>query len=107
MIQSGHPSSHPQVLVVPLERRPLMPGVIMPVRIFDEKLIAELEEMKSRGQAYVGAFLKKSDATGPAAGKCGGRRRALRRVPELGPERRHARRGDVRAGEQHHSNRGL
>ena len=67
MIQSGHPSSHPQVLVVPLERRPLMPGVIMPVRIFDEKLIAELEEMKSRGQAYVGAFLKKSDATGPAA----------------------------------------
>jgi Lon-like ATP-dependent protease len=67
MIQSGHPSSHPQVLVVPLERRPLMPGVIMPVRIFDEKLIAELEEMKSRGQAYVGAFLKKSDAAGPAA----------------------------------------
>ena len=44
-----------------------MPGVIMPVRIFDEKVIAELEEMKSRGQAYVGAFLKKSDATGPAA----------------------------------------
>ena len=35
MVASGHPSSHPQVLVVPLNRRPLMPGVIMPVRVLD------------------------------------------------------------------------
>ena len=60
LVQSGHPSSHPQVLVVPLNRRPLMPGVIMPVRVTDERLIAELEEMKARGQAYVGTFLRKS-----------------------------------------------
>jgi hypothetical protein len=26
MVSSGHPSSHPQVLTVPLPRRPLMPG---------------------------------------------------------------------------------
>ena len=46
---------------MPLNRRPLMPGVIMPVRITDERLIAEVEEMKDRGQAYVGTFLRKSE----------------------------------------------
>ena len=61
LVTSGHPASHPQVLVVPLNRRPLMPGVIMPVRITDERLIAEVEEMKDRGQAYVGTFLRKSE----------------------------------------------
>ena len=59
LVTSGHPSSHPQVLVVPLNRRPLMPGVIMPVRVTDERLIAEVEEMKRRGQAYVGTFLRR------------------------------------------------
>ena len=61
MVSAGHPSSHPQVLAVPLPRRPLMPGIIMPVKITDEKLIAELEDMRNRGQAYVGAFLQRSD----------------------------------------------
>ena len=61
MVASGHPSSHPQVLVVPLNRRPLMPGVIMPVRVMDERLILEIEEMKARGQAYVGTFLKRTE----------------------------------------------
>ena len=44
-----------------------MPGVIMPVRITDERLIAEVEEMKDRGQAYVGTFLRKSEAAAAAA----------------------------------------
>ena len=61
MVSAGHPSSHPQVLAVPLPRRPLMPGIIMPVKITDEKLIAELEDMRNRGQAYVGAFLQRTD----------------------------------------------
>ena len=43
-----------------------MPGVIMPVRITDERLIAEVEEMKDRGQAYVGTFLRKSEAAAAA-----------------------------------------
>lgn len=64
LVSSGHPSSHPQVLVVPLNRRPLMPGVIMPVRVTDERLISEIEEMKSRGQAYVGTFLRRKDVGG-------------------------------------------
>jgi len=38
-----------------------MPGVIMPVRVMDERLILEIEEMKARGQAYVGTFLKRTE----------------------------------------------
>ena len=60
MVSASHPSSHPQVLAVPLPRRPLMPGIIMPVKVTDEKLIAELEDMRNRGQAYVGAFLQRT-----------------------------------------------
>ena len=58
--RGGH-LDYPQVLVVPLNRRPLMPGVIMPVRVMDERLIQEIEEMKARGQAYVGTFLKRTE----------------------------------------------
>ena len=44
-----------------------MPGVIMPVRVTDERLIAEVEEMKQRGQAYVGAFLRRRGDSATAA----------------------------------------
>jgi ATP-dependent Lon protease len=57
MVSAGHPSSHPQVLAVPLPRRPLMPGIIMPVKITDEKLIAELEDMRNRGTGVRGGVL--------------------------------------------------
>ena len=67
MVSASHPSSHPQVLAVPLPRRPLMPGIIMPVKVTDEKLIAELEDMRNRGQAYVGAFLQRTDAASSAS----------------------------------------
>jgi Lon-like ATP-dependent protease len=118
MVTSGHPISHPQVFVVPYHRRPLMPGIVSPVRIYDEALISEvgrcrltvsnpsrerawfhrlklkydeplcnfafnfnlrryteLEDMRNRGQAYVGVFLKKSgsdDFTKAAAGVSAG-----------------------------------
>ena len=59
LVSSGHESMHRKVIAIPLDRRPIMPGIIMPVRTFDMTLVAELEDMKKRGQAYVGAFLKK------------------------------------------------
>ena len=59
LVSSGHESMHRKVIAIPLDRRPIMPGIIMPVRTFDMTLVAELEDMKRRGQAYVGAFLKK------------------------------------------------
>ncbi len=43
-----------------------MPGILMPVRVRDERLIAELEDMRARGQNYVGAFLLR-DASAAAA----------------------------------------
>jgi Lon-like ATP-dependent protease len=65
MVSNGHSSSHPQVLVVPLDRLPLLPGIHLKVTLYDERLVAEIVEMKQRGQAYVGAFLKRArDADG-------------------------------------------
>jgi Lon-like ATP-dependent protease len=88
------PPAHTSVLAVPLTRRPLMPGILMPVRIRDERLvrapphspvsthidaaslpgfphpvqIAELEEMRNRGQTYVGAFLLRDSAASSEPG---------------------------------------
>ena len=63
MVSASHPSSHPQVLAVPLPRRPLMPGIIMPVKVTDEKLIAELEDMRNRGQATWARFYRERRPT--------------------------------------------
>mmetsp|Transcript_10702 Transcript_10702/g.12519 ORF Transcript_10702/g.12519 Transcript_10702/m.12519 type:complete len:954 (-) Transcript_10702:448-3309(-) len=56
---SPSPANHPQVLVVPVSRRPLFPGMLSAVKIRDEKLVAEIMDRSRRGQAYVGAFLRK------------------------------------------------
>ncbi|CAK0771468.1 hypothetical protein CVIRNUC_003863 [Coccomyxa viridis] len=56
---------HREVLAVPLPRRPLFPGNIMPVAVQDPRLVRELLELKrSSGQAYVGAFLRVSTSAG-------------------------------------------
>ena len=51
-----------QVAVVPLARRPLLPGVLMPVPVKDPKIIEAVKEARAHGQAYVGAFLRRSAA---------------------------------------------
>jgi len=65
---SGHliPNSPEQryreVLAVPVSRRPLFPGGILPVMVTDNQIIKELVEIRRQGaQAYVGAFLRKSE----------------------------------------------
>ena len=55
------------MLAVPLTRRPLLPGILMPVRVRSDRLVAELEEMKLRGQTYVGCFYVKDAAALAAA----------------------------------------
>jgi len=35
-----------EVFVVPLSRKPLFPGTLMPVQLRDRKLISEIQEMK-------------------------------------------------------------
>ena len=65
-----------EVLAVPLPRRPLFPGVLMPVTVDDPLLVAALRRAvaESRaaggGQPYVGAFLKR-DALAVAAAEGG------------------------------------
>lgn len=50
-----------EVLAVPIARRPLFPGGLLPVMVTDNQLIKELVEIRRQGsQAYVGAFLRKS-----------------------------------------------
>ena len=61
MVSAAHPSSHPQVLAVPLPRRPLMPGIIMPVKVTDEKLIAELEAAMTHIMALLDAQYKRAN----------------------------------------------
>ena len=51
-----------EVLAVPVSRRPLFPGGILPVMVTDNNIIKELVEIRRQGaQAYVGAFLRKSE----------------------------------------------
>ena len=71
LVSSGHESMHRKVIAIPLNRRPIMPGIIMPVKTFDMNLVAELEDMKKRGQAYVGAFLKKERSKESESGYTG------------------------------------
>eukprot|EP00887_Chlorella_sp_A99_P003851 scaffold11.g3851.t1 len=61
-------------MVVPLPRRPLFPGGIMPVTVQNNKLIKELVELRRQGaQAYVGAFLKRgARASAASLGEEGG-----------------------------------
>jgi Lon-like ATP-dependent protease len=59
------------VLAIPLTRRPLFPGVLMPVTVDDPALVSRLAALKREGgQAYVGAFLRRGE--GGEGGEEGG-----------------------------------
>ncbi|KAK9906845.1 hypothetical protein WJX75_009027 [Coccomyxa subellipsoidea] len=61
LVPSSPELRHREVLAIPLPRRPLFPGNIMPVSVQNPKLVKELMELKrTSGQAYVGAFLRVS-----------------------------------------------
>lgn len=57
------PDVYPQVLAIPLGKRPLFPGFYKAVTIRDPNVIAALHEMMRRGQPYVGAFLFKDETS--------------------------------------------
>eukprot|EP00884_Botryococcus_braunii_P019992 jgi/Botrbrau1/6677/Bobra.0202s0021.2 len=62
-----------EVLAVPVPRRPLFPGLAMPVHVTDEKIVQRIQEAKADGgDAHVGAFLIKpqtlKDKSGALAG---------------------------------------
>ncbi|KAI9229761.1 MAG: ATP-dependent protease La [Piptocephalis tieghemiana] len=65
---SGHtvqrpqiPEVYPQLLVIPIARRPLFPGFYKAVVVTDPAVKKAIRELVKRGQPYVGTFLLKDD----------------------------------------------
>ncbi|PWZ03069.1 ATP-dependent protease La, partial [Testicularia cyperi] len=59
--RSTVPSVYPQVLALPITRRPLFPGFYKAVVIKNQAVCAAIKESLKRGQPYIGAFLLKDD----------------------------------------------
>ncbi|SHO78178.1 ATP-dependent Lon protease [Malassezia sympodialis ATCC 42132] len=55
------PTVYPQVLALPITRRPLFPGFYKAVVIKNSQVCAAIKEAMERGQPYVGAFLLKDE----------------------------------------------
>lgn len=55
------PEYYPQVLALPIARRPLFPGFYKAVVIRNPAVVAAVKEMMKRGQPYLGAFLLKDE----------------------------------------------
>ena len=56
------PEVYPQVMAIPITRRPLFPGFYKAITIRDPDVAAAIFEMMKRGQPYVGAFLLKDES---------------------------------------------
>ncbi|KAJ5484080.1 Lon protease [Penicillium diatomitis] len=56
------PEVYPQIMAIPIAKRPLYPGFYKAITIRDPNVAAAIADMKKRGQPYVGAFLFKDDA---------------------------------------------
>ncbi|KAL8714069.1 MAG: hypothetical protein Q9225_006636, partial [Loekoesia sp. 1 TL-2023] len=57
------PEVYPQVMAIPIAKRPLFPGFYKAVTIRDPNVALAIQEMMRRGQQYVGAFLFKDEAS--------------------------------------------
>ncbi len=56
------PEVYPQVMAIPIAKRPLFPGFYKAITIRDPAVAAAILEMVKRGQPYVGAFLLKDES---------------------------------------------
>ncbi|KAI9848852.1 MAG: ATP-dependent Lon protease pim1 [Sclerophora amabilis] len=55
------PEVYPQVLAIPIAKRPLFPGFYKAVTIRDPNVASAIQESMKRGQPYIGAFLFKDE----------------------------------------------
>lgn len=55
------PEVYPQVMAIPIAKRPLYPGFYKAITIRDPNVAAAIQEMMRRGQPYIGAFLFKDE----------------------------------------------
>lgn len=60
MNKKALPEIYPQLLALPISRRPLFPGFYKAVVISDEEVIKAIKDMLDRQQPYIGAFLLKN-----------------------------------------------
>lgn len=56
------PDVYPQVMAIPIAKRPLFPGFYKAITIRDPQVCSAIQEMIKRGQPYVGAFLFKDES---------------------------------------------
>lgn len=56
------PEHYPQVMAIPIAKRPLFPGFYKAITIRDRNVTEAIQEMMKRGQPYVGAFLFKDES---------------------------------------------
>ncbi|KAF2278717.1 ATP-dependent protease La [Westerdykella ornata] len=57
------PEVYPQVMAIPLAKRPLFPGFYKAITIKDPEVSQAIAESFRRGQPYIGAFMLKDDST--------------------------------------------
>ncbi|RKO98729.1 hypothetical protein CXG81DRAFT_2076, partial [Caulochytrium protostelioides] len=55
------PKDYPQLLAIPLDRRPLFPGFYKTLAIKDPAVISAIESLVRRRQPYIGIFLTKEE----------------------------------------------
>ncbi|KAF2850560.1 ATP-dependent protease La [Plenodomus tracheiphilus IPT5] len=62
LAKTSIPDVYPQVMAIPLLKRPLFPGFYKAITIRDREVGQALADMVKRGQPYIGAFLFKDDS---------------------------------------------
>lgn len=61
LVKPSIPEVYPQVMAIPIAKRPLFPGFYKAITIRDREVGQAITEMIKRGQPYIGAFLLKDD----------------------------------------------
>lgn len=63
LVKPTIPDVYPQVMAIPLVRRPLFPGFYKAITIRDREVGQAIADLVKRGQPYIGAFMFKDDTT--------------------------------------------
>lgn len=71
IIKASVPECFPEVLAIPVSRRPVFPGFYKTISVKDAKVANALTQALKKGRPYVGLFLAKSGTRPPAEGVVG------------------------------------
>ncbi|KAF2636902.1 ATP-dependent protease La [Massarina eburnea CBS 473.64] len=61
LVKPSIPEVYPQVMAIPIGKRPLFPGFYKAITIKNKEVGQAIADMVKRGQPYIGAFLLKDD----------------------------------------------